>query len=173
MIEIISYSDEEHRERFFELNLDYVRWVAEKYKALHDIDLESINGKSNEEYVKEFLQDFTKIEPPRGQILVLRANNEIVGMGAIVEHETSIGEIKRMYIEPKYQGHGYGRNLFSILVERGKQFKFSKIRLETADFFEAARHLYQSFGFRDIEAYSGGEVSLCLQETTRYMELDL
>jgi ribosomal protein S18 acetylase RimI-like enzyme len=173
MVEIIAYANEDHRERFFELNLEYIRWVADKYKTIHDIDLESVNGKSNEEYVKEFLQDFTELEPPRGQILLLRSNNEIVGMGAIAEHEPGIGEIKRMYVKPNFRGHGYGRKLFSRLIEKGKDFRFSKILLETADFFEAARNLYRSIGFRDIEEYSGGEVSLCLRETTKYMELDL
>jgi len=150
-----------------------VQWVAEKYRTIHDIDLESVNGKSNEEYVQDFLKEFTKIEPPRGQILLIQVEDKVVGMGSIAQLESGIGEIKRMYIQPTYQGQGFGRKSILTLIERGKQFGYSKIRLETADFFEAARHLYRSIGFHDIGEYSGGEVSLCLLKTTRYMEMKL
>ena len=150
-----------------------MNWVTDKYRTTHDIDLESVNGKSNEEYVKDFLKDFTKIEPPYGQILLIRAEDKIVGMGAVAQLESGIGEIKRMYIQPQHQGQGMGRALLLTLIERGREFGLAKIRLETADFFEAARHLYQSAGFHDIDEYSGGEVSLGLRKTIRYMEMTL
>jgi len=173
MCQIAHYSHEEHKDRFFELNLEYVSWVADMYRTIHEIDLESVNGKSNEDYVRSFLEEFTKVKPPQGQILVIRAEDNIIGMGAIVQLESGIGEIKRMYIQPSFQGRGMGRKLILTLIERGQKFGYSKIRLETADFFEVARHLYKSVGFRDIDEYSGGEVSLCLRETIRYMELNL
>jgi len=159
--------------QFYDLNLEYVTWVAGLYQKLHDIDLESVNGKSNEEYVHDFLRDFTKIQPPSGLILVIEKQEKIIGMGAIVRLDEGIGEIKRMYIQPKYRGQKLGRVMLGKLIEEGRMRGFSKLRLETADFFEAARHLYHSVGFIDIEEYSGGEVSLCLRETTRYMELNL
>jgi GNAT superfamily N-acetyltransferase len=173
MYEIIPYSHEDHKVQFFELNLEYVNWVAGKYRTVHNIDLESVNGKSNEDYVNDFLKEFTKIEPPCGQILLISVEEKIVGMGAITQLESGIGEIKRMYIQPQHQGQGMGKKLFLTLIERGREFGYSMIRLETADFFEAARHLYKSVGFHDIEEYAGGEVSLCLRKTTRYMEMKL
>ena len=110
MSEIIQYSHEDHSARFYELNLEYVKWVANKYRTIHDIDLESVNGKSNEDYVKGFLNEFTKIKPPHGQILLIRTEDTIVGMGAIAHLESDIGEIKRIYIQPPYQGQGLGIN---------------------------------------------------------------
>ena len=172
LVEFAEYSDKLYREQFYELNIEYVSWVSEKYDKIHNIDLESVNGKSNEMYVKEFLEEFTKIKPPRGIILVLLANKKVVGMGAVSEHGSGVGEIKRMFIKPEFRGQGLGRTMFSKLIEKGREFGFSKLRLETANFFEAARHLYRSFGFQDIEEYHGGEVSLCLRETTKYMEME-
>ena len=169
----MEYSDDTHREQFYELNIEYVTWVSEKYDKIHNINLESVNGMSNEQYVKEFLEEFTKIEPPHGIILVLLANDNIVGMGAVSNHGSGVGEIKRMYIKPEYRGQGLGRTMLSKLIDRGREFGFSKLRLETADFFEAAQHLYRTVGFRDIEEYHGGEVSLCLRGTTRFMEMNL
>ena len=173
LVDIVPYSNDKHAKHFYDLNIEYVNWVSEKYETIHNIDLEAVNGKSNEEYVKEFLTKFTKIQPPHGLILVLVEDDEVVGMGSIVELESGIGEIKRMYIKSKFRGQSLGRTLLSRLIEQGREFGYSKLRLETADFFEAARHIYQSVGFRDIEEYQGGEVSLCLRKTTRHMEMDI
>jgi ribosomal protein S18 acetylase RimI-like enzyme len=167
------YTNEAHSKQFYEMNLEYVTWVAGLYEKVHNIDLESINEKSNEEYVREFLEEFTKVKPPQGIIYVIEEDQNVIGMGAITTLEEGIGEIKRMYIRPQYRGKGLGKEMLGKLVERGKTFGFTKIRLETADFFEVARHLYQSIGFEDIEEYLGGEVSLSLRNTTRYMEMNL
>lgn len=169
----MEYSNALHREQFYKLNIEYVTWVSEKYDKIHNIDLESVNGKSNEQYVKEFLEEFTKIKPPQGVILILLVDDKVAGMGAVAELESGIGEIKRMFIKSEFRGQGLGRKLFSKLIEKGNEFGFSKLRLETADFFEAARRLYRSAGFQDIEEYHGGEHSLCLRETTKYMGMDL
>ena len=173
MVEFVQYSDEIHRDQFYELNIEYVTWVAQQYDRLYNIDLEAVNQKPISAYVQDFLHDFTRIVPPQGLILVMTVDGKLIGMGAVVELEPNIGEIKRMFIRPLFRGQGHGKELLMKLVEQGRQFGFTTLRLETADFFEAARHLYRSIGFKDIDQYSGGEVSLCLRETTRYMQLDL
>ena len=78
-----------------------------------------------------------------------------------------------MHIEPNHQRKGIGMKLLSTIIEKGLEFGLLTLRLETADFFEAARHFYKSVGFRDIKEYIEGEVSLCLRKTTRYMEMTL
>jgi ribosomal protein S18 acetylase RimI-like enzyme len=172
-MEIIPYSETEHKEKFYDLNVEYASWVAERYHQVHNIDLESVLGKSSRDYVRDFLQDFTKANSLNGIIYVLVDQGNVVGMGALAKLQEGVGEIKRMFIQPAYRGRNLGKKMFSMLMQEGRELGFSKLRLETADIFETAVHLYHSLGFKDIDEYPGGEVSHTLRNTVRYMELDL
>jgi GNAT superfamily N-acetyltransferase len=172
-MEFVPYSEEEHKKQFYELNFEYASWVAERYFQVYNIDLESVHGKSDRDYVKDFLQDFTRVSPLNGIIYVIVNEENVVGMGALVKQREGIGEIKRMYIQPAYRGRDLGKKMLNKLIKKGRELGFSKLRLETADIFETAMHLYHSMGFKDIDEYPGGEVSHSLGNTVRYMELDL
>ncbi|NHI89164.1 MAG: GNAT family N-acetyltransferase [Candidatus Thorarchaeota archaeon] len=172
-MEFVPYSEEEHKKQFYDLNFEYVSWVAERYYQVYKIDLESVHGKSDRDYVRDFLQDFTRVSPLDGIIYVIVNEENVVGMGALMKQCEGIGEIKRMYIQPAYRGRDLGKKMLSKLIKKGRELGFSKLRLETADIFETAVHLYHSMGFKDIDEYPGGEVSHSLGNTVRYMELDL
>ena len=62
-----------------------------------------------------------------------------------------------MFIRPKYSGRGYCRMIFKKLMQKGKEFGYSKIRLETSDFMISAHKIYHSAGFKEIEQYPGVE----------------
>ena len=172
-MEFVPYSEEAHKKQFYELNFEYASWVAERYYQVHNIDLESVHGKSNRDYVRDFLQDFTRVSSRNGIIYIIMNEGNVVGMGALIKQHEGIGEIKRMYIQPAYRGRNLGKKMISKLIETGRELGFSKLRLETADIFETAVHLYHSVGFKDIDEYLGGEVSHSLGNTVKYMELDL
>jgi GNAT superfamily N-acetyltransferase len=69
-----------------------------------------------------------------------------------------MGEIKRMYIRPRFRGKGIGRDLLERLINEALKFGYSKIRLDTGPFMKEAHGLYFSFGFRNIKPYPESEV---------------
>jgi len=172
-VKFIPYDEDIHRAQFFELNVKYVTWIFEKMRVQQNIDVIPSIEQTIREYVEMFLDEFTTIEPPKGIIYVLEDAGKIVGMGALKELEEGIGEIKRMYICPKYRGKGLGKEMFKKLIEKGKEFGYSTLRLETADFMTQAQNVYRSAGFKEIDGYSGGEMPEWYRPNCIFMEKSL
>ena len=129
MVKFVPYDENAHRSQFFELNVEYVSWVADETQARHDVDVMAEVKQILREYVEAFLDDFLAIRPPKGIIYVLEDDGNVVGMGALKELEVGVGEIKRMYIRPEYRRRGLGKQLLKKLMEKGKEFGYSTIRL--------------------------------------------
>ena len=91
-------------------------------------------------------------------------------MGALRKLKEGTGEIKRMYIKPKYRGEGLGRDMLQLLLNKGKEYGFSEIYLETGAFMTNAQNLYRSIGFRDRKKYPETEVPPQLQRFWIFME---
>jgi ribosomal protein S18 acetylase RimI-like enzyme len=171
LVRIIEFDYDLHHSDLHRLNIEYVTWVGEQQRLASDADLEQILGMSIGEYVESFLEEFMKIKPPKGVILLLEDEGSIVGMGALQEFASGIGEIKRMYIRSNYQNRGFGRAILDILISKGRDFGFRKLRLDTADYFPYALHLYRSAGFVEVDRFANSEVPEELRST--FMELGL
>lgn len=154
--EFIVYDDEKHRNQFYDLNYEYLTFVVTENKIAYGIDVIPDGGKV-EDYLKQVFGKFTEIKPPKGVIYILEKDGLVEGMGVLREIDDAIGEIKRMYIKPKSQGKGFGKELYDLLEEKARVFGFKKLRLDTADIAHAALHIYRKNGFVEIENYSGGE----------------
>ena len=94
MSKFIPYNDDLHRSQLFELNVEYIRWIADEILERHKINAESMIGRTIREYVGMFFEDFIAIKPPEGIIYVLKIAGEVVGMGAVKKLEDGVGEIK-------------------------------------------------------------------------------
>ena len=151
----VPYDDEAHRNQFFELNLEYLTRLNELSSARHGIEVNP-NG-TVLEYVESVFPLFAAIKPPDGIICILEVDGKPEGMGVLKKLEDTIGEIQRMYICPRARGNGYGKGILNWLEERARVFGFSTLRLDTAEFAEAAVHIYRKAGFEEIQQYSGGE----------------
>ncbi|MFW9786456.1 MAG: GNAT family N-acetyltransferase [Candidatus Thorarchaeota archaeon] len=173
MAKLVPYSNKAHKDQFFDLNVEYVTWVSKILKEIHNIDLGSSSDRSVQEYVTEYLEEYINIEPHTGIVFILEIAGRAEGMGALMQLEPGIGEIKRMFIRPTHRGQNFGRLLLTKLIEKGKELGFSRLRLETSETFKAARHLYKSMGFHDIRKYRGGETPPQIQKHVKYMELIL
>ena len=79
-------------------------------------------------------------------------------MEAFKKLEDEVGEIKRLYIRPEYRGRGFGTEMFKRLIDKGKEFEYSTLRLNSMDFMTTARHVYRSAGFEEIDEYPGSEI---------------
>ena len=63
------------------------------------------------EFVENSLPKFIDMKPEEGIIYILEVDGAVAGMGVLRELEEGIGEIKRMYIRPEYQGRGFGKEM--------------------------------------------------------------
>lgn len=106
--------------------------------------------------------------PPKGCILLAEDSGRMAGCVALRPLEDNICEMKRLYVNSDYRGQGIGRLLAISVIERARAAGYKKMRLDTVASMEAARALYYSLDFRNINAYRYNPV-----DDASYMELEL
>ncbi|MCX6654499.1 MAG: GNAT family N-acetyltransferase [Candidatus Bathyarchaeota archaeon] len=157
MVEYVPYNDGKHRAQFLELNMEYMYWGIDQF--LENYGSTPIPRDSVREFVENSLPKFIDMKPQEGIIYILEVDGAVAGMGALRKLEKGVGEIKRMYIRPEYQGRGFGKEMLDRLTDKALELGFSMLRLDTSDCFRAAKHVYQSAGFKMRGPYPGIEVS--------------
>lgn len=95
-----------------------------------------------------------ELTPPNGVFLIARLDERPVGCGALKVKASGIGEIKRMWVDEEVRGMGVGRRLLDRIQEEARGFGLNLLRLETNRTLTEARHLYRSFGFEEVPAFS-------------------
>ena len=170
MVNFVTYDALAHRDQFLKLNVEHLNWFIEEAVSRHSIDLSALEGPSVQEYVEAHLDEFTSLRPPKGIIYMVEAKGTIVGMGILKGLEEGVGEIKRMYIRPKYRRRGFGKALLKRLRKKAEEFGFSTLRLDTADFMIVAQKIYRSAGFKEIDEYAGSEISEWYRPYAVFME---
>jgi DNA-binding MarR family transcriptional regulator/GNAT superfamily N-acetyltransferase len=92
---------------------------------------------------------------PHGLLLVASTQGSPVACGALKLHqETRMAEVKRMWVSPDVRGLGLGRRLLERLAAEASARGITTLRLETNRTLTEARHLYESAGFAEVEAFS-------------------
>lgn len=161
MVELnfVEYDDDTHRDKYYDLTLEYITWVDNELKTKYGVTLNT-EGTARD-YLDMVFPKFTELKPPHGIIYLLVDEEKVVGMGALRKLEDGVGEIKRMYIipDPRFRGNGYGSRMLDRLIGKAREFGFSTLRLDTGPFMPAAIHLYKKAGFLETNYYSGNEFS--------------
>jgi carbonic anhydrase len=92
--------------------------------------------------------------PPGGRLLIARVGGEVVGCVGLRPLEIGVCEMKRLWVEPGFAGHGIGRALAEAIIDAARQIGYQRMRLDTIPArMPAAQHLYSALGFREIPAY--------------------
>lgn len=124
-----------------------VRQLLEEYGELrqHDAALG--------DYTLELTKLPGKYAPPEGSLLLATWNGAAAGCVAFRKIGEGICEMKRMFVSPRFRKKGIGQALIEKIIEEAKNRPYEIMRLDTHPWMEAAQKLYQSFGFKEVEAY--------------------
>jgi ribosomal protein S18 acetylase RimI-like enzyme len=128
-------------------NLEVVRKLFEEYRDSLDFDLCFQN------FNKELSNLPGEYAPPTGCLLLAMYEGRAAGCIALRRIDKKICEMKRLYVRPQFQRKGIGRALAEAIIERAKTAGYKQMRLDTTPTMDAARGLYESLGFEEIEAY--------------------
>ena len=132
-----------------EADLDTIRVLFRNYAEELGIDL----------CFQDFQEELDTLPgsyaPPQGTIL-LAENEQGTATGCVALkplEPPAICEMKRLYVIPKYRGHGLGRRLAIRILEAAQSRNYTTMRLDTLDSLHAALALYRDLGFKETTAY--------------------
>lgn len=100
---------------------------------------------------------------------LLRSDGIPAGCGGIKLFSTAYGELKRMYVRPRFRGHGFAKLMLDHLAGYARAHGIGLLRLETGVYQREAIGLYERMGFYRIPpfgAYREDPLSLCYERPT-------
>jgi GNAT superfamily N-acetyltransferase len=72
---------------------------------------------------------------------------------------TDAAEMKRLWVEPRFRGHGIGRGLVGSAIDWARAHECSAVVLDTVnEAMPEAAELYRSFGFEEITRFNENPV---------------
>ena len=133
---------------------DYIIWLN------MDLSFQNIQ--------KEYAEFEPMYSSPNGGYVYLKREEKIIGGVAFRNFETSICEMKRLFVYPKFHRLGFGKILSEAIIKLAKENGYKKMRLDTVEKLTAAIKIYQQLGFYEIDPYRENPDS-----TAIFMEIDL
>lgn len=127
---------------------------ADEVRSLHRRAIEEVGAYAEElsDYLDRDLDDIEgSYLENGGEFLVGKLDGKVVAMGALRRISDFEAEVKRMRVEPEFQGCGFGKRMLARLEERAVELGFEKITLDTTVQQTGARRLYEGAGY----AFSG------------------
>jgi len=126
------------------------------------------------EYGVDFtMNNLDKFAEPDGRLLLVEVDGEIAGTISLRKIREDAGEIKRMYVKPKFRGKKLGNLMVEKVISISEENGFSKLFLDTALFMSSAVSLYKKYGFKEIDSYPECIVSKELWDKWIFMMKEL
>lgn len=110
--------------------------------------------------LNDFLHDEEKLINllTTSKSFVCTHNGEIIGMAYIISSgnpwdifKAEWSYIRMVGVNPNYQGQGIAKTLTQMCIDYAKQTNEKTIALHTSEFMNAARHIYESLGFKVLQ----------------------
>jgi putative acetyltransferase len=108
--------------------------------------------------------------PVRGIYLLAFKAGVAAGCAALNPLDVAAGEIRRMYVDPRWRRSGVGSRLLQALETAARDLGYETLRLETGIRQPAAIRLYENAGFHRIErfgAHGSDPLSVCYEKVLR------
>jgi GNAT superfamily N-acetyltransferase len=150
-----------------ELLGEYLAWAISRVNAEFGVDF------CLETMLESNMAELDKYQPPHGRLLLAEFGGEMAGVACMRRIRQGTGEIKRMYVRPRFRRRGLGRALGERLVQECRAIGYTRIRLDSPRSWLAAHTLYRALGFREIEPYAESEIPAEFQAHWIFMELPL
>ena len=98
--------------------------------------------------------DLEGMRPPDGAFLVARVEGAVIACGGLQRHARTVGEVKRMWVDPAWRGCGLGVRLLAALEDAARQLGYREVYLDTNGTLTEAIAMYGRAGYRSIERYN-------------------
>ena len=125
-------------------------WVIQRHGELYAQEYHW-----NEEFeglVAGIVANFIKhFDAKREQSWIAEVDGENAGCVFLVKKSETVAQLRMLLVEPSARGRGIGRRLVEECIEFARRAGYKRIILWTNDVLHAARHIYQSHGFRLTE----------------------
>jgi GNAT superfamily N-acetyltransferase len=130
---------------------DYRQWLADHGDTAATADSRVRTGLGQID--KQIAELPGAYGPPRGEIILAFAQEEVAACGALRELEPKVGEIKRIFVRADHRGPGFGPRLTRALLSRARELKYERVRVDTLPTMSAAIQFYHEMGFDPIASY--------------------
>jgi GNAT superfamily N-acetyltransferase len=124
-----------------------IGWIIHRHAVLY---AEEYNWNEQfEALVGEVASKFLKQhDPAKERCWIAELDGEFAGCIFVVEESPNVAKLRLLLVEPNARGYGIGRRLIEECIAFAKSAGYEKMVLWTNDVLQAARHLYEEFGFR-------------------------
>lgn len=106
--------------------------------------------------------------PPEGCLLLAKYQDKTAGCVGLRELSNGVCEMKRLYVKQEFRGLKIGKALAKVVIQQARKAGYNCMLLDFISPREAAKSLYESFGFKETDSYENIPV-----EGAVFMELKL
>jgi putative acetyltransferase len=130
---------------------DYRDWLAEHQAPVSE------RGPDAEVALRRIDEEIAGLPgvygPPGGDVILAIDEGEVAACGSLREWEPGVGELKRVYVRADHRGKGFGPRLTGALLDRARELRYRRVRVDALPTMYAAIEFYQEMGFRRIPPY--------------------